>query len=377
MALIIGTSNDDVLLANTGENDILDGGAGSDTASFENSIGIIVNLSSGLAIDPVSGDFDTLISIENVKGSAFNDGLFGNDLANVLEGGGGDDFLSGAGGTDAASYANASSGSVIVDLGAGIAFDDGNGGSDILTGIENVAGSAFSDFLTGDGGSNELVGGGGDDVLSGRAGGDVFGYDFDFTAGSGGETFSFTTYFAEHGGSVFNGEVADGTKQGQFSSLYTQWLEMLASDHGLGTVIDIGQNSGENGIPLVENMTGSFGERESFTWTSGSGKKEVTHERWYSDTWSSGEGGEGSVTSADGLDTILDFTWGEDKLSFGGITHDQFLDLFKVDSSQDVTGDAVADTVISTDGSDDWSITLSGVSGHDLLAFANDSIIFA
>jgi Ca2+-binding RTX toxin-like protein len=252
--------------------------------------------------------------------------------------------------------------------GAGNINGTGNDLANVITGNDG------SNVLTGGAGNDTLVGGAGNDELNGGPGADVFRYSFNLTQG-GGETFSFTQFFAENGGilTADGEEVADGTSQGQFSSLYTQWLEMLIQDQGLGTaVLDLGQNAGVSGTPVIENMTGEFGERESFTWTSGSAKKPVVHERWYSDTWTSDGGGQ-DVTSNDGLDTILDFTWGTDKLDFSGVTQQQFLDFFDVDFTLDVTGDLKTDTVITINGFDDWSITLSDFSGHGLADFANDS----
>jgi hypothetical protein len=295
-------------------------------------------------------------------------GTMGDDTLNnnVAE----SDIIDGGAGTDTVSYANAAGG-VVVDLSGGFALDPVTLETDFLFSIENIAGSPFGDILIGDGGMNVLQGGAGDDALAGQGGADVFSYSFDVAAG--GETFSFTQFFAAHGGQVVNGEVADSTSQGQFSSLYTKWLNMLIAEEGLGTkLVDLGQNSGAGGTPVIANMTGEFGERESFTWTTGSGKKAVTHVRWYSDTWSTAGGEETVANNGDGFDTILDFTPGEDKLDFGGITRDQFLNNFMADSSQDVNGDTRVDTVITIEGSNDWSLTLSGVS-RDLLAIANDS----
>ena len=299
-----------------------------------------------------------------LNGGPGDDQLFSFVGDSILIGGPGMDFLLGLGANETASYSGASAG-VSVDLSSEMASDDGDSGFDFLFGIENVTGSAFNDILIGDDLANVLQGGAGNDTITGNGGADVFKYSFDFTQG-GGETFSFTEFFAARGGTVVNGEVADGTKQGQFSSLYTQWLESI----GL-TVLDLGQNSGSGGMPVVEGPNGTFGERESFTWTSGGGKKTVTHERWYSDTWSSG-GAEDAVASNDGLDNILDFGAG-DQLNFIGITQEQFLEFFSVDSSQDVDGDDSADTVITIEGSSDWSLTLSGVT-TDLLTVASESV---
>ncbi|HZY31520.1 MAG TPA: calcium-binding protein [Candidatus Methylomirabilis sp.] len=345
--VILGLEGDDIIEADVA-NITVDGGDGSDTlvASADN-----VTLYGG------AGEIDVLQSNFGVDGT-------------TMEGGAGDDELLGFGTNDTASYANDPAG-VTVDLSARVATD-GYGGTDLLIEIENVTGSAFNDILIGDNNSNVLQGGAGNDTLTGNGGADVFKYSFTLTpGGGGGETFSFTDFFTAHGGSVVDGEVADGTGQGQFSSLYTQWLESL----GL-TVLDLGQNAGPDGMPVVEGPAGTFGERESFTWTSGGGKKTVTHERWYSDTWTSDSGGgQDSVASGDGFDTILDFTWGEDKLEFSGLagmTLDQFTSLFSV-TETDVDGIGGTDTVLAL-ADDSWSVTLLGVSGHGEQDFYDTSL---
>ena len=47
-------------------------------------------------------------------------------------------------------------------------------GTDTITGIENLTGSAFNDTLTGDGLDNILTGGAGNDALAGGAGNDTY-----------------------------------------------------------------------------------------------------------------------------------------------------------------------------------------------------------
>ena len=152
--------------------------------------------------------------VENVVGTNFNDGLFGNNEVNVLESGagndlihgfGGSDFLSGGAGTDTVLFSAAPAG-VTVDLNDQVSATDfaaivagdspavvaasGGAGNNVLSGFENVTGSQSGDLLTGDalanvlngnGGNDSLVGGGGNDTLIGGGGLD----SFVFAAGSG------------------------------------------------------------------------------------------------------------------------------------------------------------------------------------------------
>ncbi len=80
--------------------DALQGGAGTDTASyFTGSVGVVVNLVNGSGS---GGDAqgDTLSGIENLSGSQGHDSLIGTSGANTLQGWTGNDVLTGAGGKD-------------------------------------------------------------------------------------------------------------------------------------------------------------------------------------------------------------------------------------------------------------------------------------
>jgi Ca2+-binding RTX toxin-like protein len=59
---------------------------------------MLINLAGQVTTDGI--DNDSLSSIENAVGSAFNDNIFGNGLANVLDGGTGADSLFGRGDDD-------------------------------------------------------------------------------------------------------------------------------------------------------------------------------------------------------------------------------------------------------------------------------------
>lgn len=98
-----GKEGDDALNGGNGA-DLIDGGAGVDTVFYLGDAtkkqGVIVDLSLGKG-QGADAEGDTLIDVENVQGSAFDDILSGNAGDNVLEGGEGNDILSGGGGYDA------------------------------------------------------------------------------------------------------------------------------------------------------------------------------------------------------------------------------------------------------------------------------------
>jgi len=144
---LLGGEGNDTLV--TDGADQLDGGEGTDTADFSSlGEGVIVDLDvetaganqtnggvdgpsqNGAILDapPAAGgqpvDGINVVDVENIVGTEFNDGLFGNNEINVLDGGAGDDlihgfagddFLQGGEGTDTVLFAAAPAG-VTVDL---------------------------------------------------------------------------------------------------------------------------------------------------------------------------------------------------------------------------------------------------------------------
>lgn len=172
-----GTGNalDNLIIAND-ERNLLDGGTGIDTVSYEASdASVLVRLDNvrsgsgsfwqnlgGVIEDYLAdgiGGFatgDRLLNFENVTGSAHGDTLFGNNIANVLNGGGGSDFLYGDNGNDT------------LDGGDGLDSLFGGNGLDLLFG------GAGGDMLSGGDGADRLNGGAGNDTLLGGSGSDVF-----------------------------------------------------------------------------------------------------------------------------------------------------------------------------------------------------------
>jgi Ca2+-binding RTX toxin-like protein len=207
-----GGDGNDVLVGGTG-NDLLTGGNGTDTAYYYSVTGAVTaNLATGTANDGEGGT-DTLSQIENVTGSntagdnltgdannntfygyGGNDTLNGGDGNDTLIGGAGNDLLTGGNGTDTAYYYSVT-GAVTANLTTGIA-NDGEGGTDTLSQIENVTGSnTAGDNLTGNTGVNVLYGYGGADILTGGLGNDLLNLGSDtvtdtvnYTSGDGTDT---------------------------------------------------------------------------------------------------------------------------------------------------------------------------------------------
>lgn len=235
---LLGGSGQDALVGGAGA-DYLDGGGDVDTAIYSASNAAInINLAAGTATGGHAAG-DTLVSIEGIVGSSFNDTITGDRHSNMLYGGRGDDMLDGGIGNDilygdlgndtllggaGVDYLEGGAGAdlidggdnfpgnwalyslsgtgVTVDLGAGIATG-GDATGDTLINISNLAGSRSADTLTGDEVENRLSGNAGNDTLSGMDGDDIidggFGDDLIvggagsdlMTGGAGKDTFAF------------------------------------------------------------------------------------------------------------------------------------------------------------------------------------------
>jgi Ca2+-binding RTX toxin-like protein len=262
-----GGDGDDLLIGGAGQ-DTLDGGAGFDTAHFVTSTAWVdVELPAGtVAVNGVVED--RIAGVEAVVGSNFWDKIVGDAADNRLSGGLGHDFLQGGGGGDTLlggnddDYLSGGAGDDVMDGGAGLdraAFSPGatggvtvdltlqgaaqntGQGNDLLTGIENVSGTRFSDKLTGDAGANWLWGGSdgsgvtGDDTISAGGGDDlvqVGAGDHNLDGGAGSDTLS------------FQGNVTDISSAGVVAS--------LAAQGGAQTT-----NQGSMTFTGFENLSGS------------------------------------------------------------------------------------------------------------------------
>lgn len=107
---------------------------------------------------------------ERMWGGPGNDKMTGTTSSEIFTPGPGKDRIrGGASPFDTLLYVSATN-PVKVDLRKGLARGEG---SDVIEGIERVAGSRHDDILLGNGAGNHFVGNGGDDILSTRGGMDV------------------------------------------------------------------------------------------------------------------------------------------------------------------------------------------------------------
>jgi len=233
-----GGAGDDTIYQGTAldGSDIIDGGTGGDTVSYEDRTNpLTVDVSEtglnggGEDIGGIPGaETDTIRNAENFVGGSADDVLIGNQFGNRLTGGQGADVLCGGTGADTVDYSDHPDGvSVNLNGTSGVdtnvqlanirqdckaitanekagAFlgkydcvaDDGSaydagvvaGGDCVGDDVDNVLGTPFNDVLIGSDpdpslnveprieprGPNRLMGGGGDDTLDGLLGADVF-----------------------------------------------------------------------------------------------------------------------------------------------------------------------------------------------------------
>ena len=125
------------------------------------------------------GDGDDILTStagSYLNGGAGNDTLHDTTGGGTLDGGAGDDLLEGSGlqsETTIASYQDATS-AVTVSLLLSGPQDTGGAGTDTLTDLQGVTGSAYADTLTAGTSGSELTGDAGNDVLIGGPGNDAF-----------------------------------------------------------------------------------------------------------------------------------------------------------------------------------------------------------
>jgi len=170
--VITGNSGNNII-AGLGGADHLDGGGGTDTATYAaSSAGVNVSLMTGVGSGG-DADGDTLFNFENLTGSGFNDTLEGNSGNNVLVGGAGIDTISYEHATSGVTV-NLATTSVQATGGAGSDILSGFENITGSSLDDNLTGTSGANTIIGGGGADTIKGGGGADILTGGQGADRF-----------------------------------------------------------------------------------------------------------------------------------------------------------------------------------------------------------
>ena len=256
----IGGFGNDRLIGNAADN-ILDGGEGLDTVDFSAA-------ASGINLDLSSGSFtaaglgtDTLISIEGVIGTNFDDVLTGTDDDNFFAFLGGNDTVSGGGGTDWISLEGASAG-VTIDastLATGTLTIAGLG-TNTFSSIEGIEGTDFADTFAGDDALQLYRGGAGDDTFIASAGGDSYdggdGMDtIDFRASTSGVQIHLGTGDVYVSGSL--GAFSQSNFEHTHMTEFNDWINATADDNIIYTYAGDDQIYSQQGDDYVDAGAGN------------------------------------------------------------------------------------------------------------------------
>ena len=154
---LTGGPGDDILIGNAGLNR-LDGGAGADQLiggnqddfawyRFSNA-SVTVDLETGVALGG-HAEGDTFVSIEDLRGSFFDDNLSGNSEDNLIAGDTGNDILNGRAGNDRLA---GGSGDDTIEGGQGADILFGEAGEDVflISSLSEANGDTIEDFDSGD-----------------------------------------------------------------------------------------------------------------------------------------------------------------------------------------------------------------------------------
>jgi Ca2+-binding RTX toxin-like protein len=343
-----GLAGNDLLDGGTGT-DLLDGGLGADTmigglgndTYVLDDLGDVVVEALNEGTDTVQTTLSSYALTDNVERLTFiGSGDFtgqGNDLANILTGGAGNDSLNGGAGVDRL-VGGAGDDAYFVDVAGDVIIETTTGGIDTVfstsssytlrANVENfVQIGANATVASGNGLANQMQGGVGNDSLNGQGGNDLL------DGGAGNDTLDGGT-----GNDTLNGGLGD---------------DLLLGGSG-NDILDGGAgNDTLNGGTGNDVVTGGAGD----------------------DTMNASQGNDIFVFGASfGSDQISGFdanpTGGQDLLNIA------YFNLTAADfDSRVAISDAGADTLVTINGIDGGSITLVGVATHTTVTIADFQLV--
>ena len=314
--------------------------------------GTAISIAGGPTINGASGP-DTLnggAGDDTLNGLAGDDTLNGAGGDDTLDGGTGNDALIGGAGVNTATYFDATA-AVTVSLQVTAAQDTGGAGTDTLSQIQNLTGSAYGDTLTAGTTGSVLRGLGGNDVLVSGPGNDTL------DGGTGYDTAVFSGAFASYTVTPSTVTGLDGTDTLTNVEIlrFTDRQMVFGSHNGTLTARAGGDtlvgSSGDDvfvvgtGADAIDG--GAGGNDDDAVYFSGN----------YASYTVNRNSGVVTVTGSDGTDTLTNI----EKLHFA----DQTVLVSSLISApgQTITGTNGNDTLNGTAGDD----TISGLPGSDIL----------
>ncbi|MEM6913899.1 MAG: calcium-binding protein, partial [Pseudomonadota bacterium] len=302
-------------------NDSMDGGNGADT------------LFGNQGDDTIRGRF----SDDILNGGEGNDSLLGERGEDTIIGGAGADFIHGGLDTDIAEYSLSDAG-IRINLTLDTA-DGGHATGDELNSIENIAGSAFGDIITGNPLANLFIGGDGNDTLAGLSGADTL------SGGMGTDTADYSASNELIEIDLISGALTGGHATGDTLINIQSFIGSAFND------LMRGGNAGDgfDGSDGADNISGRRGQDvvlggRGNDLISG-GADEDTLNGGLDEDLIFGNGGNDVIVADQGFDTVFGGS-GDDNIDGGG-------------NSDELSGQGGADTLLGDGGAD----TLWGGSG--------------
>ena len=410
--LIAGFGGADTLAGGAGD-DLLDGGAGRDTVTFAAATGpVSVDLAAGTATGEGT---DTILRVENVVGSNFDDTITGSAANNVIAGGAGTDTAVFPNVASQQAFALNADGSITVTGQPVTPQPFALAGTDTLSSIETlrfagidlilrqgtnqlnttetIDGTADNEIILGFDGNDILNGNDGDDVIYGGNGTDRL------NGGNGDDTIVYTAGGDNNnplsGRDIVNGGanataagdryVLNGDATGETFHIYSAqaWLALGGAGHTLNNaqtqiVVTRGGTNNQNVISELRNI-------EEITVNTGAGNDQVlTHGSFAPTTLNqntitiSDGGGNDTVDitgqssshrivfhTGDGADTLVGPVRAQDVVDTGGT----FTQVQTGGAQNDkLTGSSHSDEIHGASGKD----TISGGGGSDTLSGGDD-----
>ena len=374
-----GTGGDDFIVGIPGANAI-DGGLGIDTVSYASStaaVAIALGGSPGVGGDAQG---DTIINVENLIGSNFNDTLVGDSRDNILTGGAGNDILNGAAGADVM-HGGAGDDIYVVDSLDDVVLENASEGADAvsssvsymldanfegltLTGsaIRGV-GNELANVMNGNASNNILFGADGGDTLYGYAGNDTLdgGAGADALVGGIGND----TYVVDDPGDVVTENAGEGTDTVLTSAGSTTLFANIENltltgraVNGTGNAADniITGNTGDNTLAGAEGADTLFGGAGNDILDGGTGV-DVMVGGLGDDTYVVDNTGDVVTENAgEGTDTV----WSQNNYTLG---NNNVENLVLTGSATSGTGNASNNTITGNN----LDNTLAGGGGNDTL----------